>query len=175
MKNQRVLPSVIDELSNSIEKFGISGNRQIFDDELSDIVSKMNHVNVGDENENWEILQENYSKLKYLYGLINLYNLNDDKFTTQLSIFMESIDRITQYYMECITWYNSEFMECSCIYENLCSSLNNNDSIKKMVLVLQAYKQLVPLVESIRSQTHQDILPDDFIETFEPLCKRLKY
>ena len=76
MKGQTVLPHVIDALTESIRKFGVTRDEQRFDDELDFIISKMKNLDSSDSECEWEKLQNIYSKLKYLDEMINFYNLS---------------------------------------------------------------------------------------------------
>jgi hypothetical protein len=171
------LNNLISELSDSIKNFGISKNKKIFDDELEVLCLKLNNSGIEDDHDNWEIFKTNYSKLKYLYELITFYEISKDKkFMESFILFMESIDKVTQYYLENIIWVNSEFKDCLIIHDYMCESLNNNDCIKKIELIVNAYSKLMPIVEHIRNEPYNNELPpDDFIDTFEPSRKRLKY
>jgi hypothetical protein len=166
--------SVIEAITQSIQKFGIIRNETVFESELDFIVSKMETVKVEVE-DNWDILQSNYSKLKYLSELINFYNLpTDGKFVESFSKFMESTDKQTKYYLKEVIWdYEDDYKEeTSLIKEILEYSVNQTDNFEKLNSVLAAYKILVNIVEDIRGEKCETILDDDFLETFDQSSKR---
>jgi len=169
-----MLPKTIDALCNSIQRFGVTQNENVFDFELNDIMSKMN---ITEENDHWEDLQKNYSKLKYLSELINFYNL-PSSFRKNLSIFMESIDTKTQYYLSEINWSNSDpdiKDDALRIKEFLEMSLNQNDSYEKLETVIKAYQILVPMIESFVGENCKELLDQEFLSRFEPPAKRQKH
>jgi len=169
-----MLPKTIDALCNSIQRFGVTQNENVFDFELNDIMSKMN---ITEENDHWEDLQKNYSKLKYLSELINFYNL-PSSFRKNLSVFMESIDTKTQYYLSEINWSNSDpdiKDDALRIKEFLEMSLNQNDSYEKLETVIKAYQILVPMIESFVGENCKELLDQEFLSRFEPPAKRQKH
>ena len=173
-------PTIIDSLVNSIERFGISQNENRFNSELDDLMGKMGTVNIHEiehEEIEWEHLKNNYSKLKYLYEIVNYYNVpTEGKFIQSLSLFMESIDAKSQFYLREIDWINSDpsiKTEAICIKDLFGKSLNENDPIDKMNSVLQAYKILIPIIETYRNESSTTKLDPAFLETFRT-PKRLK-
>ncbi len=80
-------------------------NVKIYTDEkFDDEVDKIKE-DTEDFVEEWEILFENYSKLNYLLKLINFHQIfQKTKFNECLSLFLEKIDKINQYYLIEICW-----------------------------------------------------------------------
>ena len=83
------MSSLIDELTETIRTFGISKNEKEFELSLDDIMSRLD-IGSSDKDKHWELLRENYSKLKYLYEVINFYHLPviGTKFKNSLVLFM---------------------------------------------------------------------------------------
>jgi hypothetical protein len=178
-KGQTVLPCIIDELSESIRKFAIKKNEKEYANEMDILMDKMNSIDLShDSNKNWKVLKVNYSKLKYLYELINFYHFeNQEKFSKSLDRFMETIDNTTQSYLNDINWDEplEEYIEeTNSIKKYFDESLNENESIKKLKIVLKAYEILVPMVEEFRNEKYQTEIDPDFLETFEQPKKKLK-
>ena len=179
MKGQTVLPHVIDALTESIRKFGVTRDEQRFDDELDFIISKMKNLDHSDSECEWEKLQNIYSKLKYLDEMINFYNLpNEGKFIESLKVFMESMDLITIYFLENINWDDSEeYLDLKPLHIKECfdECLQIYDPIHKIKKSLYGYKMLIKLVEHYRNEKSKTILEPEFLEQFQkPLKKRQK-
>jgi len=172
--------NVIDELSNSIRKFGVSRNENRFDTELNYIMDKMNNVGIFSETEcieiEWVHLKSNYSKIKYLYETINFYHIPDGgKFISSLKRFMEFIDNKTQDYLSKICWESSSediIEDTNRVKEYFYESLNENDPVKKLSIVVRAYQILVPIVEGFRNEKCEQPVEIDFLENFERSPKR---
>jgi hypothetical protein len=168
--------NVIDALSNSIQKFSITHDENRLDQDLDDIMSKINKVELCDPEENWVVLQTNYSKLKYLFECITYANVKSNKkFLDSLSKFMESIDETTQIYLDKIAWReeNENNQKILCTTQNLFfDSLNKNDPIEKLNKLIQAYNIFVPIVEQIVGQECKEDLDPSFLSAFEPHAKR---
>jgi len=173
---------IVDALTMSICKFGISQNQEQFDDDIDCLMSKMNQVELSpdDVDQQWELLKSNYSKLKYLSELINFYHLpTEGKFSDSLKVFMESIDKKTQIYLKEIDWFNCEpefKQESAAIKTFLDDSLNQNDPVLKLSSVVKAYEVLVPIIEDMRNEEPciTEIEPS-FIELFEQPHKKTKH
>jgi len=179
MKGRNLLPSIIDSLVDSVQRFGFSLNEKKLDSELDLLMLRMDNVQVDMESEEeWEDLQSNYSKLKYLYELINFYNLpTEGKFINSLEKFMEKIDKKTQHYLREIDWTDShpELRTRSMMIKDLFEeSLSLNDPVLKLKSVLNAYHIFVPIVEEIRDEKHESIIETEFFDEFEPSIKRRK-
>ena len=171
---------IIDSLIKSIERFGITHQENTFDDELDAIISRMETVDVDDDpDDQWEILQTNYRKLKHIYQLINFHNLHlQAKFMESLDKFMEIIDKQTQVYLAKIDWYKTDEtfkIDSIMIRDSLEESLNQNNTIKKIKYVIDAYRILIYIVEDIRKEKYVPGPPDDsFLDEFERPYKRSK-
>ena len=171
---------IIDSLIKSIERFGITHQEKTFDDELDTIITRMKTVDMDDDPDyQWEILQTNYRKLKHIYELIKFHNLNlQAKFMESLDKFMEIIDKQTQVYLAQIDWYEADKtfrIDSLMIRNSLEESLNQNDTIKKIKYVIDAYRTLIYIVEDIRKEKFNPGPPDDsFLDEFDRPYKRSK-
>lgn len=167
--------SVIDALTDSIQRFVVIQDTNRFDSELNFIVDKMSGVKV-ETDDKWEILQANYSRLKYLHECVNHYNLpTEGTFVSSLHRFMENIDKQTLFYLQKVDWYDrgSEFYIEACVIKNcLESSIAQLDVFKKLENVLKGYEILVCIVEDIRDEKRDTILDEEFLNEFEPRKKK---
>jgi hypothetical protein len=68
------MSNIIDELTETIRAFGISNDKKEFELSLDAIMSRLD-IGSSENDEQWDMLRENYSKLKYLYEVINFYHL----------------------------------------------------------------------------------------------------
>jgi uncharacterized UPF0160 family protein len=153
----------MDSLIKSIKKFSITNNSDEFEKSLDSVIDKMEYLKT-EENCEWELLKLNYSKLRYLNHTLGKSNLtleSNKKFLFSLSRFMEYIDKTTQCYLEKVDWESQN--ECpdkaKIIYTHFVKSLDENDSIKKMKEILNAYAVLVPIIEDMNN--------DKFVETID--------
>jgi hypothetical protein len=177
-----VLPGVIDALTSSIELFGLTQNEKHFDKDLDTLVNIMKVVSIDKEDEsqkNWIELKANYTKLKYLHELINFYNMPiTGKFIDTLEVFMTTIDKKTEVYLETIKWYDPDLevhKKCIKIKQSLELSLGVANPLTKLQLVVDAYKILVPIIEEDRNEIIDNELVDlSFRELFEAPRKRQK-
>ena len=170
--------SVIDALTDRLQRFGVTQDENYLDIELDYIVNKMTCVKV-EVDDKWDILQENYSKLKYLYELVNFYNMpTEGKFIKSLEKFMEKIDKQNQFYLREIDWdcdYIDFKIECSIIKKSIEKSLQRNNVFKKLADVLKAYEILVCVVEDIRGEQCEVFVEPEWLEHFERPLKRSKH
>ena len=94
-------------------------------------------------------------------------------------MFMEFIDTRTQYYLSNIDWdiYDGAELKDKIneIKKHFYDSLNENDPLIKLDIVLSGYYILVEIVEEYRKEKCEKMLDDDFLEIFEPEKKRQKY
>lgn len=176
-----VLPGVIDALTSSIELFGLTQNEKHFDKDLDTLVNIMKVVSIDKEAEsqkNYTELKANYTKLKYLHELINFYNMPiTGKFIDTLEVFMVTIDKKTQLYLETIKWYDPDIEfhnKCVKIKRSLELSLSVSNPLTKLQLVVDAYKILVPIIEQDRNEIIEDFVDISFRELFEAPRKRQK-
>ena len=161
----------MDSLIKSIKKFSITNDRDEFESSLDSVIDKMESLKT--ENLEWDLLKLNYSKLRYLNHTLEKSNLNlesNKKFLFSLSRFMEYIDKTTQYYLQKVDWESQD--ECpdkaKNIYNHFVTSLNENDSIKKMKEILTAYSLLVPIIEEMNKDKYIEIIDDeDFLHEFK--------
>jgi hypothetical protein len=167
--------SIIDALTDSIQRFIVIQDPNRFDSELNFIVGKMSDVKV-ETDDKWEILQANYSRLKYLHEVVNHYNLpTEGTFVSALHRFMENIDKQTLFYLQKVDWYDrgSEFyIEAGVIKKCLESSVAQLDVFKKLEDVLKGYQILVCIVEDIRDEKCETILDEEFLNEFAPRKKK---
>ena len=134
---------------------------------IDQVINDMQIVKIN-PNDQWEILQENYSKLKYLHSLVVVEGVA--KFTQKLYQFMESIDEHTMEYLREIDFYdhNSDYrIECYVIKELLENSLIQSNLLNKLEIILKAYQILIVIVEQIRNQKYQEIVDIDFVQLFK--------
>ena len=162
----------MDSLIKSIKKFSITNDVNEFESSLDSVITKMESLKT-EENLEWELLKLNYSKLRYLNHTLEKSNLNlesNKKFLFSLRYFMEYIDKTTQYYLQKVDWESQD--ECpeqaKNIYNHFVTSLNENDSIKKMKEILTAYSLLVPIIEEMNKDKYIEIIDDeDFLHEFK--------
>lgn len=173
------MDTIINALTISISEFGISRNEYNFNNDLDSIMDKLKHTNITEINENeeadkrWNVLKSNYSKLKYLYELINFYNLpTEGRFIQSLSIFMESIDKKTQDYLKNIDW--NERPEDLVVKKHFDNSININNPVLKLNEIIKGYNILIPIVENVRMEKCDSQVESCFIEMFEPPYKKNK-
>jgi len=162
----------MDDLINSLEKFAISKNEQIFQDSLNDIINKMNNSKIThNSDKEWVDLTSNYCKLKYLKDLIKSFKTLPDFFMSPFKVFMESIDSINQYYLREIDWHHSDhdIQEDSLQIQNyLEESISTDDPFYKLNNVLSAYSILIPIIEDIRREKYNESISDTyFLKTFK--------
>jgi len=176
----------MDELILSLRKFNFSKNKKDFQSDLDYVIKQFDKQELEDDYE-WDILKENYSKIIYLNNLVKEYinNLtikkinNDiqDKFNYALDKFMENIDNINIRYIHSIDWEKSkkEFNNIDQIEKLLNKSINISNSIDKLHTCLEAYNFFIPIVEKLRGQQYDysEIQDRDFIEDFNYKKKKI--
>jgi hypothetical protein len=166
--------SIIDALTDSLQRFAIIQDHSSFEFELDSIIDSMQKVDVNPEDK-WEILQSNFSRLKYLQETIDFYNVpTEGKFITSLTKFMESIDKQSNYYLREILWDSETdfYEESQDIKSFLENSLLETDPVQKLKIVIKAYRILVSIVEDFRMETCKTLLDDEFLDEFAPKVKR---
>ena len=167
----------MDSIIQALDNFVLNANN--FDEEL---LIKLNNITIDtdtDTDAEWDELKNNYSKLKYIFEMLNHYNVPmEGTFLKIINKFMEEIDYKTKKYIAEINWFNQEpdLLEDSVkIGQLLEESLNHHDPLKKIQCVLHAYTLLVDIVEDIRGEHYIYTEPDDdFIKAFEPPAKKRK-
>jgi hypothetical protein len=151
----------MDSLIQSLKSFelGESG--------IDDIINKLN--NLSTENDEWEILVKNYSKLKYLKNMESQL-IHSTELIKSLTTFMEKIDSINQHYLQEINWLiESDILEESKkIQLMLTESLNFNCPFKKLKYIIDAYDILIPIIEDFGLEKPNENIDDtQFLQTFK--------
>ena len=168
---------LIDALTSIVQRFGVTQNEKYLDCELDYIVNKMASVKI-EVNDSWHTLKSNYSKLQYLYELICFYNTpTDGKFIKAVEIFICSLDKQNQFYLEKIDWDSEDSgfkIEGKLVKRCLKNSLEKRDPANKLSAVLKAYEILTCIVEDIRGEKYEYFVESAFIEQFEQPTKRRK-
>ena len=166
---------VMDELVECLAKFAVSDKSDesftSFDNSLDDVINKFQNLNETCPDEEWDLLKTNFSKLRFINDTLeNSEIINYPKFLESLKKFMEQIDKITQRYIEKIDWTDQDSeiqIDANIIFENFEKSLNINDPLEKLKIVLNAYTIFIPIVEKIRKERHRDFIDDqDFLNNF---------
>jgi hypothetical protein len=169
--------SVIDALTDSIQRFGVTRDENTFESQLNFIMSKMDKVVIEIEDK-WDVLQSNYSKLKYLYELCSFYNMpTEGVFVRSLEFFCESMDKQTQDYLSQIDWDSQESdfrIEGRIIKKCMEKSLQRGNVYEKIADILKAYEILVCIVEDIRGEKYEYYVEPEFVKEFQPPQKRRK-
>ena len=169
--------SVIDALTDSIQRFGVKRDEQSLDSELNCLSNIFDKVDI-ETTDKWEVLQDNYSKLIYLKQLVNFYNMpTEGVFITSLKKFCENMDVQTEAYLQDIDWDSPESdftIEGVIIKKCLEKSLKQTNVYDKLDNVLKAYDILVTIIEDFRCEKYEYHLDSEFIEEFEPRKKRAK-
>ena len=159
------LDSLIHLLQNTVIY-----TKKSFEDELDGLMGSLSIKKYNSDDE-WDVLSENYSKLNYLFELINFYEIpSKDKFNECLEIFLKEIDRINQFYLKEINWENDPNIdfEGTEIEFLLRKSLNLNNQIEKLKTIVDAYKLFVPIVADIRNQEIvNEIKDEEFLQVFK--------
>ena len=150
----------MDFLIDRLHAFAITKNEQTFNDSIDQLLVHLK-LNETDSDQEWETLKKNYSNIKYIYELLNhySYSFHTTHFLEVVSRFVTRIDKSTQYYIRNIDFEETdlELKECcKTIKRHLESSLNENDYLKKIKHILDAYNILVPIVEDFRREKYYD-------------------
>jgi len=151
----------MDSLIQSLKKF------EIGESGIDDIINKLNKLST--ENDEWEILVKNYSKLKYLKNMESQL-IHSKELIKSLSTFMEKIDSVNQSYLKEINWLiDSDILEESKkIQLMLTESLNFNCPFKKLKYIIDAYDILIPIIEDFgRGKPNENIDDTQFLQTFK--------
>ena len=165
----------MNDLIECLENFKFTGNKELFEDTIDSITSKMGDLLFDSEDE-WIILSQNYLKLKYISELIKIDFEESNKFNTLLLQFLESIDKVTQHYLRGINWRLADrdiITVCEFIEECLEESLNINNPVDKLNKIIEAYDEFVPIIEELRKEeVFGEINDTRFINNFSNLKKR---
>ena len=169
----------MDTLIKGLKNFNISKDVSSFDH----LIDSLDEIDLGSDSEfdseqEWIRLSQNYLKLKYIDSLLNSEIEYPEKFKNLLNSFLESMDKVSQYYLQEIEWALSDpeiRTECEFIEKCLSESLNISDSIQKLKKIIECYNVFIPLVEDFRRERVSNIeLEDhDFVQDFSE-CKRRK-
>jgi hypothetical protein len=169
----------MDDLIKSVKQFSIKNDASEFENNLDTICSKMQDLETNQNYVEWEILKSNYSKLRYLDYLIegkSIFSIKKTdlpaKFYESLDAFLEKMDHEIKHYFECIDFELDEYepkllRKTKKIKKLFEESLNCNESIKKMKLILEAFNILIPIAEGLTKEKFKDQIEDrEFLKTF---------
>jgi hypothetical protein len=140
------------------------------DDDLDDLISKLEKSEIIDCERNLSDLTNYYSKMVYVKQLLDRIPVTS-KLLKCMDLFMELVDKQTQFYLREI---NFEFysdpieIEIKNIFEE---SLNIQDTLQKFNLILKGYSKFVEIVESIIDRKISLSVEPEFQHKF----KRQKY
>ena len=94
----------------------------------------------------WNLLQENYSKLKYLDELINFYNIpNIITFAHCLGVVLLHFDTLNKFYIEELNCSQQEYI----LLQN---SFTEKDQYKKLKMIVYTYRSLIDFSETKENQ-----------------------
>jgi hypothetical protein len=176
----------MDSLILSLNKFNISNNAEEFEIELSDITDRLNQRLLEEHDEEWEIIKENYSKLKCLCSLLteittsctvkNFNLFNYEKFNLILTKIAEDIDIANLRYLNSIDWEEAKKIVDSSINIEclLRKSINNNNTYLKIDYCLDAYNIFIPIIEDFRGETcnYDEIKDEQFVKEIDSLKRK---
>lgn len=166
----------MDNLINSLHQFNITKKVTACNFvSLDDLVDSFKCTTMEDAEAEWERLKENYSKLRYIKYLIELYEIHDSvEFVKIIDQFMEYIDKMTQYYLKEID-FEFDDPETIVVKNLLEESLNCPNSIKRLNIVLDGYDILIPIIEDYRNEKFKDLVDDqEFLKKFHHISKKRK-
>jgi hypothetical protein len=161
----------MDQLINCLEKISLQPHFD-FDNELNDVICQMKSSEISNTNCDieWEMLSQNYSKLRYLCEIINVFPKKTSTFYKSLDVFFETIDLANQRYLRDIDWYHNEYsinLKCDSVKYFLEQSLNTTDKTMKMKYILNAYSLFIEIGEHFRKDHFVDYIDDqDFLDDF---------
>jgi len=176
----------MDSLIETLRTFNISKDIDEFESNLNNIIKKLNKKIIDDSNEEWEIIKENYSKLKYLNNLIkeivtsvkidNFDLYTNETFNLIILKFMEKVDIQNIKYLNDIDWEDAvKRVSCSKkIEELLRKSVNISNPYGKMMYCREAYNLFIPVIENFRGEWHSYDKVNDtqFIKEFESFKRK---
>jgi len=168
----------MDNLIKSLEYFAISKNKKLFNEDIDFIISTIK-LEDEDPDREWELLKSNYSKLRYIYQLLNHYHyILPDNFFNLLRIFIDSLDKTTNIYIQLLEQSDDDDDEIKYMYQEIKqlfdSSLKVENEISKINIIIKAYDLLVPIIEDFRREKYYDNLDPEFLKLYNPSSKRLK-
>jgi hypothetical protein len=156
----------MDELIFSLNKFEISNDKKELDSDLDYVTNQFNKQTLNDPDREWDIIKENYSKIKYLKRYLSNFsneNLNildtdsyHEKFIFVLGQCMGSIDKTNMNYLRSIDWEADKIKikDCTEIEQLLNKSVNTSSYIKKLELCEKAYNLFIPIIEEFRGEKY---------------------
>jgi hypothetical protein len=187
----------LDNLISSLTNFTIYGDAEIFENDLDDIINKLNKQKIeSNENEGpneieeqsdseWLVLRENYSKIKKLNEIIRFQiheeidtykTFGNEKFKLILEQVMKEVDDANVHYIHSINWIEAiNFLNCSNRIEYyLNASINTNNLYEKITLCEYAYDLLIPAVEKFRGEKYDYSLINDteFVEQIDSFKRK---
>ena len=173
----------MDEIINLFEKIIIKNIQNENKYEIDSLIDKFNDTNIIDQEKEWNLLQENYSKLKYLNKLIKNNEVKTNKdFIKPFTKFINKIIKTNIYYVDNICLNPRKYTKkegfnnldiqsvrelISQIAEDLDRSIQDNDPFIKLEYTLSAYKYMIDIAEDIRSEKAKEIIPTEFVEEFK--------
>jgi hypothetical protein len=164
----------MDSLIESIRVFAICKNENLFERSIEHIIGKMENMckDETDPDLEWDILKENYYKLREIHDLLNFYDIPENKkFRNLLDTFIHNIDNRTNVYLEFINWHGQDDEikeECIEIEQLLYKSIENTELSIKFEAIFQAYERLMIIVQDFRNDYSVPDVSND------PLIKELK-
>jgi len=157
------------------------------EDQIDSLIDSIRKVDLHDPCMEEKRLIDNYSKLKYLKQIVNSFkNQPDDKykmFMKPFNMFMDKIDSVNRYYLDKVIldpgYYNNQYLEnfnnsdiCSLrdivtiVGHSLNDSLNEKNTITKLDLVLNAYSNIIKVIESVNKESISEVLDPSFESQF---------
>ena len=159
----------MDELIFSLNKFEISNNKEEFNTDLDYVTNQFSKQSLSDPDREWDIIKENYSKIKYLKRYLSNFskeNLNivdivdtdscHEKFRFVLGQCMDTIDKTNINYLQSIDWESDKIKikDCTEIEQLLNKSVNTSNYIQKLELCEKAYNLFIPIIEEFRGEKY---------------------
>jgi hypothetical protein len=175
----------MDSLIKSLEVFGVTQDKKYFNNSIDYIFNNLSiktqeqKEEDTDSDKEWELLKNNYSKIKYVYQLLNHYNYTLSKnFFDLVKVFTDSLDNTTLIYMDLIKQEMTDDDELKYLYKDIADffnkSLNTSDHIQKINYLIKAYDLLIPIVEDFRKEKYVEKVDKEFINLYNPCSKRQK-
>ena len=158
----------MDELINIFKNVSVKD----FNESVDALIDRFEKSDLFDPDHEWSELSKNYSKLFYLNEMIKKHQPMSPQFIKCLGLFMDFVDKKTQYYLQEVCWeaesvYQNDTIRIEKIFQK---SLNTSDPLIKLNIVLEAYSILVPIAEELRDQKCEIDVPIDFQRHFKK-CK----
>jgi hypothetical protein len=157
----------MDSLISSLENFKLKGTG------IDDICEKLDNLSTVDPNYEWDNLQTNYNRLKFIQSMQE--ELNESPIFDSLTNYMETIDKINQYYLKIIVWEDTEkdYLENAIEIKKLLEmSLNTDKVFLKIKIINDAYGGLVKMVEEMQNVKARTNVDKEFVLEFTKKRKR---